>query len=104
MGNNIMIPEWLEVINNPVKNKDGSNLKILIYSIMDQLEQEGPNVTNDFLKQVQIEYAHPSLLVAIISSSFSYRNSMPEWFILRDRMVKQFVAQGKNIKSLKGLL
>lgn len=99
-----MKPKWLEIINDPLENKNMDNLHTLVHSIMDQLSEDGPSITNEFLKEVQIESALPALLVAIISSSFAYRDKMPNWFILRDKMVVQFVEQGKNIQSLKGLI
>lgn len=99
-------PVWMATLDEPLsKDNRFSALSKLVNALVDDLHSDSSEVDRRFL-EVDVSGKHASLLVSLISTSFSWRPVLKNWTVLRDRIVSELRA--RNIEgievALKGLL
>lgn len=103
-----MTPLWLQIVNKEIDISNEPEMTTLTRvnsSILDQVIASGPSVVNEDFKKVNVSGVNPLFLVALLRSTFSWKDSMPEWFVLRDNVIEEF--KNKDLKYqviLRGLI
>jgi hypothetical protein len=97
------IPEWVAMVNNP----DTSNAISDISHVISQLFEYVPyrfQELNLHMEMIEPNTATAQYLVAVLRTSFSWRNQLPYWTTLRIKSYDSIMAQGLNANQiLRGL-
>lgn len=102
-----MKPLWLQIINKEVditSNSENHNLTNVNSSILDQIV-ESPEVVNEDFKQVNVYNVNALFLAALLRNTFAWKSHMPEWTVIRDKVVEELKRQHLPYQViLRGLL
>lgn len=91
-------PVWLVNLKNPCLSKDIVTLGLTVNSVLDDIANNNLEDMDKKLASVNVVEAHPSHLMAVLTSLFTWRRVLTQWPLLRDRAYRHYKDQ--NIKGL----
>lgn len=105
MDNNTT-PLWRKKLEDINESSCTTNLGITISSLFNDMENYDKSHINKQLALIDVSKGNPAHLVAILSTLFTWRDSMSNWKSLRAKMVVEFKKRKiENVEEiLKGLL
>lgn len=98
-------PVWIQNLKNPHLSKSTESLSITVHSVLDDIQSSNLSDFDKKLASINVIEAHPSHLLAVLTSLYTWRKVLLQWPLLRDRAYCYY--QEQNIKgttlAFKGL-
>lgn len=96
---------WLVNLSRRDASRDPEVLGATMDSVIDDLMFKGKECVDADLLKVDVKLAHASHLMAVLRGLFSWRDQVPNWYVLRDRAAAEL--DGREMKLdviMKGLM